>query len=104
MNVWLTPDYSNLDPSSGGLVVYNVAAPDMQDFEAFNDRTGPALAEREAYASGRATQIVTTQYRANRAVIFDSALLHATDTFRFRKGLRHRRINLTLLYGDARSN
>ena len=99
VNIWLTPDYSNLDPGSGGLVVFNTAAPDMDDFDAFNHNDFEE--ERQAYATGHATRVLNTPYRANRAVVFDSALLHATDTFRFRKGLRHRRINLTLLYGDA---
>ena len=38
-------------------------------------------------------------YRENRAVIFDSALFHQTDVYRFKRGYRSRRINLTLLYG-----
>ena len=41
-------------------------------------------------------------YKRNRAVIFDSSLLHETDRFRFKRGYRHRRINLTLLFGLPR--
>ena len=40
------------------------------------------------------------RYRANRAVIFDSDLLHQTDKIRFKEGYSSRRINVTLLYGE----
>jgi hypothetical protein len=43
---------------------------------------------------------VTIPYKQNRAVLFDSALFHHTDKFKFKKGYENRRINLTLLYGD----
>ena len=41
-------------------------------------------------------------YRQNRIVVFDSALYHKTDSFRFREGYENRRINLTLLFGKMR--
>ena len=40
------------------------------------------------------------RYRRNRAVIFDSDLLHETARYRFGGGYRGRRINLTLLFGS----
>ncbi|CAE8618996.1 unnamed protein product, partial [Polarella glacialis] len=39
------------------------------------------------------------QYKQNRCVIFDSALYHATNKVRFKKGFTNRRINLTFLAG-----
>ena len=39
-------------------------------------------------------------YRANRAVIFNSELLHQTNKVRFKPGYANRRINVTLLYGE----
>jgi hypothetical protein len=42
---------------------------------------------------------VRVPYRANRAVIFDSDLFHASDRPHFREGYLNRRINITLLYG-----
>jgi hypothetical protein len=38
-------------------------------------------------------------HRANRAVIFKSALFHKTDDCRFRAGYLDRRINVSLLFG-----
>jgi hypothetical protein len=43
---------------------------------------------------------VTVPHRQNRAVLFDSALFHHTDVFKFKKGYENRRINLTILYGN----
>ena len=41
-------------------------------------------------------------YRANRAVLFDSSLLHQTDPdFAFLPGYDNHRINLTLLFGNT---
>jgi hypothetical protein len=42
---------------------------------------------------------VRVPYRANRAVIFDSDLFHASDDPHFRDGYSNRRINVTILYG-----
>lgn len=42
---------------------------------------------------------VRVPHRANRAVIFDSDLFHATDELRFREGYASRRVNIPMLYG-----
>jgi len=97
VNIWLAPDSANLDPHSGGLVVYTARPPDHWDFEDYNtstERVVKELLEPTGFAN------VTVPHRQNRAVIFDSALFHHTDAFRFREGYENRRINLTLLYGD----
>jgi hypothetical protein len=39
-------------------------------------------------------------HRANRAVIFKSALFHKTDRCDFREGYLNKRINVSLLFGD----
>jgi tetratricopeptide (TPR) repeat protein len=95
VNFWITPDSANLDPESGGLVVWDVGAPLDWTFERYNcsDAEIHELLQRKG---ARATRI---PYRANRAVIFDSDLFHETDVIRFRPGYENRRINVTLLYG-----
>jgi hypothetical protein len=97
VNIWLTPEDANLDPTSGGLVIYTVKPPHDWDFEKYNRDTDfvyETLIKPSGYAN------VTVPYKENRAVIFDSALFHTTDHFKFKKGYKNRRINLTLLYGD----
>jgi tetratricopeptide (TPR) repeat protein len=96
VNFWITPDDANLDPESGGLVVWDVAAPLDWDFTKFNTDEN---AIRDFLAQSGAKPVVVP-YRANRAVIFDSDLFHQTDTIRFKPGYRNRRINVTLLYGE----
>jgi tetratricopeptide (TPR) repeat protein len=95
VNFWITPDNANLDPESGGLVVWDVGAPLDWTFERYNcsDIEIRELLQRRG---ARATRV---PYKANRAVIFDSDLFHETDTIRFRSGYENRRINVTLLYG-----
>jgi hypothetical protein len=36
VNFWLTPDSANLDPTSGGMNIYNVQAPASWGFDRYN--------------------------------------------------------------------
>ena len=96
VNFWITEDEANLDPAGGGLRVYEHDAPGDWDFRKFNKDAGGIQAWLESIGS------VPTRYpyRANRALIFDSDLFHATDDPHFREGYLNRRINITLLYGN----
>jgi hypothetical protein len=96
INFWITPDAANLDPAHGGLVVWDKAAPLDWDFDRYN-RDEAAI--RDFLTASRAGS-VTIPYRANRAVLFDSDLFHATDGVAFAPGYENRRINITLLYGE----
>ena len=96
VNFWITADDANLDDQSGGLLVWDVPAPRDWDFSRFSIQQ-PAVRE---FLAGSGARSITVPYRANRAAIFDSELLHKTDTIRFRDGYENRRINITLLYGE----
>ena len=105
VNIWLTPNEANLEPSSGGLVVYTMKPPpewmDWLDFSDFNsnwENIDKYILRPSEYEN------VTIPYKQNRAVIFDSFLFHKTDRYRFKSGYENRRINLTFLYGDKQSN
>ncbi|KAJ1445343.1 hypothetical protein M885DRAFT_550246 [Pelagophyceae sp. CCMP2097] len=96
VNLWLTPDDANLESDSGGLVVYTARpenAATAEDYNARGEEYAATLLEKSKYAN------VTVPYKANRAVIFDSALFHKTASIRFKRGYANRRINLTLLFG-----
>jgi hypothetical protein len=95
VNFWTTPDAANLSPGAGGLAIYTHDAPRTWSYKHFNHDH----ARIKAYLESVGAQKITVPYRANRAVIFDSGLFHATDTFRFREGYENRRVNLTMLYG-----
>jgi hypothetical protein len=95
VNFWLTPDDANLDRESGGLVIWDVAAPLEWDFVKFNS---DSEAIRDFLTRGSAKPI-RVPYRANRAVIFDSDLFHETDALHFEDSYLNRRINVTMLYG-----
>jgi len=95
VNFWITDDTANLDPQAGGLLVYPANAPEHWGFSKFNNDS----AALQHYLLSKGGEPIRVPYRANRAVIFDSDLFHATDTFRFQEGYLNRRINITLLYG-----
>jgi len=96
VNFWITEDDANIDPAGGGLLVYEHDAPSAWDFRMFNKDPGKIGEYLESIGSVSARY----PYRANRALIFDSDLFHATDSPHFRPGYLNRRINVTLLYGN----
>jgi tetratricopeptide (TPR) repeat protein len=95
VNFWITPDEANLAPERGGLLVYTEDAPEEWGFAKYNNDARTIL----DYLESMGSVPMRVPYRANRAVIFDSDLFHATDDPRFREGYLNRRINITLLYG-----
>lgn len=95
INFWIAPEDASRDPESGGLVVWNVKAPLHWDFSRYNCDE----AAIRAFLSQSGAKPITIPHRANRAVIFDSDLFHATDRIDFREGYQNRRINVTMLYG-----
>jgi tetratricopeptide (TPR) repeat protein len=95
VNFWITPDEANLNPDSGGMVIWDAAAPADWEIERYN---GDDDAVRAFLSEAKSTAI-TVPYRANRAVIFDSDLFHETDKIEFAQGYLNRRINVTMLYG-----
>jgi tetratricopeptide (TPR) repeat protein len=95
VNFWITPNSANLDPSSGGLVVYNTEAPLEWDFNRYNKNEQKI--REEILKSNQKKTIVP--HNENRAVIFNSNLFHETDNIKFKAGYENRRINVTLLFG-----
>lgn len=95
LNFWLTPSEYNLDPASGGLKVYDVPAPANWTFQEYNADAKVIYEFLAKHQSGH----VTVPHRGNRAVLFNSALFHETDTIRFVEGYESRRINMTYLFG-----
>jgi tetratricopeptide (TPR) repeat protein len=96
VNFYIAPDQANLDPSCGGMEIWDVAVPDEVTMRRLN--SDEAAARRHLEAQAAASTIVP--HRANRAVFFNSALLHRTDRCRFREGYLNKRINVSLLFGD----
>jgi hypothetical protein len=95
VNYWIAPDEANLDPDTGGLIMWDKTAPLNWGFKEYNG--SPQSAEDFLRKSG--AQSVTIPHRANRAVIFNSNLFHETDKISFKPGYTNKRINITMLYG-----
>jgi tetratricopeptide (TPR) repeat protein len=97
VNFWITEDEANLNPATGGLVVYDREAPASWNFKDYNsDRNKSKILTWLKEAGAHAIKI---PYRANRAVVFNSDLFHETDDVTFKDDYVSRRINITLLYG-----
>jgi hypothetical protein len=97
VNFWITPDEANLDPATGGLVVYDKEAPRDWNFKEYNsDQNKPKIL---AWLKEVGAEAIKIPYRANRAVVFNSDLFHETDEIHFKDDYLSRRINITLLYG-----
>lgn len=96
VNFWVTPDESNLDPSSGGLVVWDKEAPLNWDFQDYNNN--PQKINAFLNETGAAAWAVP--HRQNRMMLFNSDLFHKTDRYQFKPGYENRRVNITMLFGD----
>ena len=94
VNFWITADESNLDKDSGGMIIWKKKPHIDASFDDFNsiDNSGKLLNEVSNVDS------IKIAYKANRVVIFNSKLYHATDDIKFKKGYKNRRVNVTLLY------
>ena len=99
LNFWITPDEANLDENSGGLRVWDKAAPADWCFNEFNSGSEQAQARIHQFLSDNQANEIVVPYRQNRAVVFNSDLFHATDAFHFKGGYENRRINITMLFG-----
>ena len=101
VNFWITPDEANLNPETGGLVVYDKEAPGDWNFQEYNsDKNKPKIL---AWLKQVGAQTVKVPYRTNRAIVFNSDLFHETDEIAFKDEYLFRRINITLLYGFRRN-
>lgn len=98
VNFYIAPDEANLDPKHGGMVIWDLAAPDVAAQRKYSS-SETAVRDLLQASGARATVV---PHRSNRAVIFRSALFHKTDTFSFRPDYISRRINVSLLFGQMR--
>lgn len=96
LNFWITPDGSNLDKKHGGLSVFDWLVPPSWDFNSYNFRSEELRKTALQASRGLVHRI---PYRHNRAVLFDSRLVHETDNVNFRYGYVNRRLNVTMLFG-----
>jgi tetratricopeptide (TPR) repeat protein len=94
LNFWITPDSANLDPTTGGLVVWDKTAPSDWTFDDYNsggERVRQYLRDSDAEST-------IIPYRENRAVLFKGHLFHRTDDFTFAPGFANRRRSVTFLF------
>lgn len=96
VNFYIAPDSANLDPNSGGMVIWDVAAPDSVTMRRLNGNED--LARTYLDQSGKDAKVIP--HRCNRAVIFKSTQFHRTDTFKFKDDYLSHRINVSLLFGQ----
>ncbi len=99
VNFWVTPDQACEDNTTGGMIVYDLPAPASWTFADYNSNES----KLKAYLKVHHARSMRVPYRENRCVLFDSSLIHVTDELHFRPGYENRRVNVTLLYGRARS-
>src|SRR6185312_11903405 len=89
VNFYLAPDEANLDPTSGGLKIWDVSTDSEAEMRRFNNNEA-AIRDHLKRSGAKAT---TVPHRANRAIIFKSHLFHKTDDCTFAEGYLNKRIN-----------
>lgn len=96
-NFWVTPDEACLDSTKGGLLIYDVPAPNDWGFFDYNTDQKKI----RDFLDRQQSSFIRVPYRCNRCVLFDSTYFHATDDLHFKDGYTNRRVNCTLLYGKG---
>jgi hypothetical protein len=94
LNFWITPDRANLAPGSGGLEMWDVAAP--TDWT-FNDYNADGYRIRLHLSQIGARQ-KSFPHAENRGLLFNGMLFHQTSNCRFAEGFENRRRNITMLF------
>ena len=104
VNIWLSLEEADLeeDGYGGGLVVYTAKPKKEWNFKDYNTRADELVVKELLEPSNFAN--VTVKHSPNRCVIFDSALFHQTQKYKFKTGYQNSRINLTLLYGTMKKD
>ncbi len=96
LNFWITSNEANLNPDSGGIIVYEVEAPKEWEFNTYNQDEKKMKAHLKKSNGNKKI----FPHKSNRAVLFNSNLFHETDTYEFKEGYENRRINVTMLFGN----
>jgi tetratricopeptide (TPR) repeat protein len=104
VNFWITPDEANLDPESGGLVLWDREAPADWSLDEYNTYDPAQQRRIREYLEAEGARKVVVPHRQNRCVVFNSDLFHRTDDIHFRDGYENRRINITMLYGKREAD
>jgi tetratricopeptide (TPR) repeat protein len=94
VNLWLTPESANLDNHSGGMIIWKKKPNESSNFSDYNSSINSEKILQDVSES----DYIRIPYKANRAVIFNSKLYHATDDINFDSKYINRRINVTFLY------
>jgi len=90
--VWITPDESILNHRENGLNIWTVDTPKEiphQDNGTMQERIFDLIKDREP---------VKIPYKYNRAILFESKYLHATDCVSMKHGIENQRVNYTFLF------
>jgi hypothetical protein len=99
LNFWITPDSANLAPGSGGLDMWDVAAPDDWTFDDYNS----GARDIHAFLRQEKARQTSYAYAENRGLLFKGTIFHQTATCRFADGFENRRRNVTMLFRRTRS-
>lgn len=92
INFWVTEDRHNLEPQSGGLLLYPIERPEDWEFERYNG------SDEEIGELISGTPPIRIPFKMNRAVVFDSKLFHSSDRSVFFAEHEGFRTNVTFLY------
>jgi hypothetical protein len=88
-------DEANLEPDTGGLVLWNKAVPDGY----FSTTAEEMVQMEKALVAEPDAEHGYVAYGCNRAMFFRSNVLHKTHRVNFKDAYPHRRVSITFLYG-----
>lgn len=99
VNIWVTPNESMmLDPDHNGLIVYPITPPKDWTWDQYNAE----LYSCKNYIESVNVEPIVSEYKFNRATVFDSMFIHESQPVRAKQGHHNKRISYTWLFGEER--
>ena len=97
LNVWVSTDSIIKDKSKNGLTIYKVKPPKTWRRSEWNNVNPKKALEYIKTKKVKPTQV---PYKSNRAIFFDGAYFHASNSVSTKEGFENKRISYTMLFGS----
>lgn len=101
LNLWVTPDECmSGDNGCNGLNIWRIEPKPEWGYDISNGNSAMCM----EYIQQEQPEMVSVEYRFNRAVLFNSNYFHGSQPVRCRTGQENRKINYALLFNEENIN
>ena len=96
VNIWVSSNESVKDKSLNGLCIYKITPPPDWERKDWNGNAEKV----KGHIDSNNIKPVNIDYKSNRAVIFNGAYFHKSNSVSMKEGVENRRVSYTMLFGS----